>query len=45
MLLKVGEHKYIYIAGIKFEKKMLFHFKMAAKTIFLTPPKMLIYAN
>ena len=32
--LKVGEHEYIYITEITFEKK-LFRFKMAAKTIFL----------
>ena len=32
--LKVGEHEYIYIFEIKFEKK--FCLKMAAKTSFVT---------
>ena len=30
---------------IKNEKKKLFHFKMAAKTIFVTSPNIFIYAN
>ena len=33
---KVGEHKYIDIFEIKFEKKKIFCFKMAAKTSFVT---------
>ena len=33
--LKVGEHEYIYIFEIKFEKK-IFCLKMAAKTSFVT---------
>ena len=42
--LKVGEHEYIYITEITFLKK-IFHFKMAAKTIFRYCAIMLIYAN
>ena len=44
MWLKVGEHEKIYISEIKFRKK-LFHFKMAAKTIFWYCVIILIYAN
>ena len=40
--LKIGEHEYIYIAEIKFKKKI--HLKMVAKTI-LSHPQTLIYAN
>ena len=36
ILLKVGEHEYIYIFEIKFEKKK-FCLRMAAKISFVTP--------
>ena len=42
--LKVGEHRYIYIFEIKFEKK-LFCLKMAAKISLCIVQLILIYAN